>query len=221
MTNSTEPWVQRLRDGATADRRPVLLGAGIATAVGVLVLVAEFAFPDFLRGVESARTQTSLVFWPVILVAIGGLLALSMWSAGRSDRRTMARIRRHRAPRLHLPVFASGLRTTDDFPEPRPEIWTVDEAGLHAWAPSRDEPVFDLPWSGVRDVDVATKDQKGQRVDFGIWISTTDRRDVVLQPRQAIGHGIEAGPAKLAVLVDELRSLRRELDPGFGERGRR
>lgn len=208
---SGERWVQRLRDGEMPKRGPVLLAAVVTTAVGFAALVAEFAFPDFLRGIDSARTQGSFVLWPIVVTGFGLLLAVSTLSAGRGDRRTLTRIGAGRAPRFHLPVLTSGLRTSDDFPKPRPEVWTVDEFGLHAWAPSRDAPVFDLPWARIRRFSVATRESRGQRADFGVWISTTDGDDVVVQPRSALGRGFEAGPDKLGTLVRVLRTLQREL----------
>jgi hypothetical protein len=211
MTPADEPWVQRLRDGEMPKRGPVLLAAVVTTAVGLAALVAEFAFPDLLRGIDSARTQGSFVLWPIGVAGFGVLLAVSTLASGRGDRRTLAHIGAGRAPRFHLPVLTSGLRTSDDFPKPRPEIWTVDEFGLHAWAPTRDRPVFDLPWVRVRRFSVATKDSRGQRVDFGIWITTVDGQDVVVEPRPALGRGFEAGPGKLDTLVRVLRSLQREL----------
>ncbi|WP_214563389.1 hypothetical protein [Curtobacterium flaccumfaciens] len=217
---SGERWVQRLRDGEMPKRGPVLLAATISTAVGLAALVAEFAFPDFLRGIESARTQGAFVLWPLIVVGIGLLLAVSTLSAGRADRRTSARIGAGRTPRFHLPVMTSGLRTSDDFPRPRPQIWTVDEFGLHAWAPSREAPVFDLPWARIRRFSVATRESRGQRADYGIWITTTDGDDVVVQPRPALGRGFEARPDQLATLVRVLRGLQRELgvEPAVSDR---
>lgn len=213
MEYSGERWVQRLRDGETPKRWPILLVAAAVTAVGLGVLVAEFSSPDFLRGLDSARAQANFILWPLLVTGFGLLLAVVTWSAGRTDRRTLARIGEYPAPRFHLPVSASGLRATDDRPGPRPEIWTVDESGLHAWAPSRAEPVFDLPWDHVRRFSVATKDARGQRVDFGVWISTTVGEDVVVQPRPALGRGFEAGPDELDAIVRVLRSLQRERNP--------
>ncbi|NQW91998.1 hypothetical protein HQQ88_17020 [Curtobacterium sp. VKM Ac-2861] len=211
MTTPDEQWVQRLRDGEMPKRWPVLLVAAVTTAAGLGVLVAEFASPDFLRGLDSARTQANFVLWPLLVAGFGLLLAVVTWSAGRTDRRTLARIRERHTPRFHLPVSASGFRATDDLPGPRPEIWTVDASGLHAWAPSRAEPVFDLPWTHIRKFSVATKDARGQRVDFGVWISTTVGEDVVVEPRPALGRGFEGGPDKLATIVRVLRALQREL----------
>ncbi|ROP61454.1 hypothetical protein [Curtobacterium sp. PhB115] len=213
MTATDEPWVLRLRDGEMPKRWPVLLAAAITTLVGLGLLVAEFATPDFLRGLDSARTRSTFVLYPLIVTGFGLLLVVATISSGRADRRTLARIRAGGSPRFHLPVLTSGMRTSDDFPEPRPQIWLVDEVGLHAWAPSRDDPVFELPWAGVRRFSVATKDSRGQQVDFGIWITTSDGHDVVVQPRPALGRGFEAGPGKLDTLVRVLRSLQRELGP--------
>ncbi len=220
MTTTDEPWVQRLRDGTVPRRGPVLLAAAVTMAVGVAASVAEFAFPDFLRSIDTGRMQTTLFLVPLLVAASGIVLAVSTLSSGRSDRRTLARIRAGRAQRFHLPVLASGLRTTDDLAGPRPAIWTVDEFGLHAWAPSRDTPVLDLPWARVRRFAVATKAVGGQRVAFGIWITTTDGADVVVQPRTALGRGSEAGAGKLDTLVRILRSLQRELgsDRGAADR---
>ncbi|WP_139196025.1 hypothetical protein [Curtobacterium sp. MCBA15_009] len=200
-----------MRDGTVPRRGPVLIAAAITTVVGVAASVAEFAFPDFLRSIGTGRMQATLVLVPLLVTASGIVLAVSTLSSGRSDRRTLARIRAGRAPRFHLPVLTSGLRTTDDLAGPRPAIWTVDESGLHAWAPSRDTPVLDLPWARVRRFAVATKAVRRQRVAFGIWITTTDGSDVVVQPRTALGRGDEAGPAELNTLVRVLRTLQREL----------
>ncbi|ROP61453.1 hypothetical protein [Curtobacterium sp. PhB115] len=142
-----------------------------------------------------------------------GAVALS-WLRGRRDRRLLERIRQHGpTPRFHLPVLRSGEYTVDDFPEPRPEMWTVDAAGLHAWSPERDEPVFDLVWGDIRSFELATTDVRGQRTDTGIWIITERVGRFAVQPRAVIGRPFGASTTKIHILMEVLRSLRREVGP--------
>jgi hypothetical protein len=63
----------------------------------------------------------------------------------------------------------------------------------------------------VERIDLATKDVRGQRVDYALWLDLTGGRVLVLTPRAAIGRPFEAGQTKLDILMRVLRSLRRDL----------
>lgn len=211
MEYSGERWVQRLRDGEMPKRWPFLLGLAIVTVAGGVGVVFSITHLDaFLH--SDARRPFAVPLFSVILLVLGPVAAVLSRMRGRSDRRILASIRRHgTTPRFHLPVVRRGEYTLDDFPEPRPEMWTVDAAGLHAWSPERETPVFDLAWSAVHSVELASAEVRGQRVDTGIWIITEDVGCFTVQPRPAIGRPFGASATKIHIVMQVLRSLRREL----------
>ncbi|MEK6345465.1 MAG: hypothetical protein V4737_16750, partial [Curtobacterium sp.] len=86
-------------------------------------------------------------------------------------------------PAFFLPVLTKGLRASEDLPHPRPEVWTIDEAGLHGWTPDRDAPVFDVPWARIERISLATKDSRGTRVDYALWFGLDGGDPLVLAPR--------------------------------------
>jgi hypothetical protein len=71
--------------------------------------------------------------------------------------------------------------------------------------------VFDLAWSAVHSVELASAEVRGQRVDTGIWIITEDVGRFTVQPRPAIGRPFGASATKIHIVMQVLRSLRREL----------
>jgi hypothetical protein len=208
---SGERWVQRLRDGEMPKRWPFLLGLAIVTVAGGTGVVFSITHLDVFLHSE-ARRPFALPLFSVVLLVLGPVAAVLSRMRGRSDRRILASIRRHgTTPRFHLPVLRTGDYTLDDFPEPRPEMWTVDAAGLHAWSPERETPVFDLEWSAVHSLELASAEVRGQRVDTGIWIITAAVGRFAVQPRPAIGRPFGASATKIHIVLQVLRSLRREL----------
>lgn len=213
MEYAADPWVRRLRDGVVPEPWPVHVGAVLLVLGSVAALVGEFSGPVFFEHVTGSRAVFWAVVLPAFLVVLGVVIVITTWRDGRRDRRTLARIRASsHQPAFFLPVKTKGLRASEDLPRPRPEIWTVDRVGLHGWVPDGAEPVVDLPWSGIRTIDIATKDAAGQRVDYALWFGTVDGGSRVLAPRTTLGRPFQAGPTKLDVLMRVLRSLRRELD---------
>lgn len=213
MEYAGERWVQRLRDGRTPKRWPFLLGLAIVTVIGG---VGVAYFSTHLDGLlhSEARRPFAAPLLSVILLVSGPVAAVLTWLRGRRDRLVLDRIRRNGAtPLFHLPVLRTGQYAADDFPEPRPEMWTVDAAGLHAWSPMRDEPVFDLAWSAIATIELDSRDIRGQRTDTGIWIVTDDVGRFVLLPRATIGRPFGASTTKIHIVMQVLRSLRRELGP--------
>lgn len=212
MEYAADRWVQRLRDGVTPSPWPVILGGVAAAVTGIAVLVVEFTTPGYFDRITSARGQNSAVLVPAFLVLVGVVVLVSSWSNGLRDRRTLARIRASGGtPAFFLPVTGTGIRASEDAPRPRATMWTVDDEGLHAWAAERPAPVRNVPWSAVERIDLATKDVRGQRVDYALWIDLTGGSVLVLTPRAAIGRSFEAGQTRLDILVRVLRSLRRDL----------
>ncbi|WP_144712732.1 hypothetical protein [Curtobacterium pusillum] len=215
MEDAADLWVQRLRDGVVPRPWPVVVAAALLALGAAAALVAEFSGPAVFDHVTGSRGRFWLVVFPLFLVVLGISIVIGTWWSGRRDRRILARVRETgRTPAFFLPVTTTSLRTTEELPRPRPEVWTVDAAGLHGWAPRRDAPVMDLPWSRIRRIDLATKDSRGTRVDYALWFDLTDGSSLVLPPRTTLGRPFEAGPTKLDVLMRVLRSLRRELAHG-------
>ncbi len=214
MQYAGERWVQRLRDGVPPKRWPFLVGLVVVTLVGAVGLWLTVVHLDDIAQ-SDARRPWSGPLLAVFLFAFGPVAAVLSWLRGRRDRRVLARIRVHgTTPAFHLPVLQSGLHALDDFPEPRPEMWTVDRAGLHAWSAEREAPVFDLAWGDVASIDLASQDVRGQRTDVGIWIVTTDVGRFTLRPRPTIGRPFGASATKLHITMEVLRSLQRELGSG-------
>lgn len=220
MEYSGDRWVQRLRDGEAPTWWPQAIGLGGMTVVCVLVLVVEFGHPAFLAHLDDTRRGWSLVLLPAFLAVLGPFLIIASRVRGRQDRRVLTRIREHGGtPRFHLPVVTSTLFAGDAPGGPRPTMWTVDATGLQAWTGSRAEPVAEVPWARIVDIDTGTIWKNGQRFDYSLWILLDDGK-LVLLPRSAIGRPYEASQTKLDILMRVLRSLRRELDrSGPGQRG--
>ncbi|QQD75688.1 hypothetical protein I8920_12825 [Curtobacterium sp. YC1] len=213
MEYAGERWVQRLRDGRTPGRWPFLVGLAIVTIVGAAGLVLTVVDLDEIAH-SDARRPWSGPLLALFLFALGPVSAVLSWLQGRRDRRILERIRAHgTTPAFHVPVLRSGLGAVDDFPEPRPELWTVDAAGLDAWSAERDEAVFHLPWQDVETIELASQDVRGQRTDVGIWIVTKDVGRFTLRPRPTIGRPFGAGATKLHIVMRVLRSLQRESAP--------
>ncbi len=213
MEYAGDRWVQRLRDGVVPRPWPVLLGAVLLSVGAAVAIVAEFSGPAFFEHVAGSKARFGAVVFPAFLVVLGVAIVIGTWWSGRRDRRTLRRIRAGGSePAFFLPVTTRNIRVTDEFPRPRPEIWTVDAVGLHGWVPQADRPVFALPWSEIRTIDLATKDVRGVRTDYALWFDTTDGGHRVLTPRTTLGRPFKAGQTGLDVLMRVLRSLRRELD---------
>jgi hypothetical protein len=218
---SGERWVQRLRDGEMPKRWPVLVGLAIVTVTGGIGVYFSATHLDGILH-SDARRPFAVPLFSVLLLGFGPVAAVLSWLRGRRDRVVLDRIRRNgTTTRFHLPVLRTGPYAADDFPDPRPELWTVDAAGLHAWSPERDDPVFDLVWDDVRTIELASTDVRGQRTDTGIWIVTEAVGRFVLLPRAVIGRPFGASVTKIHILMQVLRSLRREFDPHHGARERR
>lgn len=213
MEYSGERWVQRLRDGETPKRWPFLVGLTIVTVAGGIGVYFSATHLDGILH-SDARRPFAVPLFSVLLLGFGPVAAVLSWLRGRRDRVVLDRIRRNgTSTRFHLPVLRTGPYAADDFPDPRPELWTVDTAGLHAWSPERDDPVFDLVWDDVRTIELASTDVRGQRTDTGIWIVTEAVGRFVLLPRAVIGRPFGASVTKIHILMQVLRSLRREFDP--------
>ncbi|MBT1674700.1 hypothetical protein KK087_00450 [Curtobacterium flaccumfaciens pv. flaccumfaciens] len=211
MEYAAERWVQRLRDGEMPKRWPFLIGLAIVTVAGGIGVVFSITHVDAILH-SDARRPFAVPLFSVILLVLGPVAAVLSRVRSRSDGRILAAIRQHgTTPRFHLPVLRTGAYTLDDFPEPRPEMWTVDAAGLHAWSSERGTPVFDLAWSAIRSIELASAEVRGQRTDTGIWIITEDVGRFAVQPRPAVGRPFGASATKIHIVMQVLRSLRREL----------
>ncbi|WP_416393191.1 MULTISPECIES: hypothetical protein [unclassified Curtobacterium] len=211
MRDVTDGWVQRLRDGVAPRQWPVHLAAAILVVGASALIAAEFASPAFVAQLARSSRVGSVVLIELFLVVVGIVMSVGTWWSGRRDRRTLARIRAAgHTPEFFLPVLTKGLRTTEDLPRPRPEVWTLDRAGMHGWTPELDAPVIDLSWTRIRAVDLATKGSRGSRVDYALWFDLVGGGELVLPPRTALGRPFEAGPGALETLLPVLRSLRRE-----------
>lgn len=204
-----ERWVQRLRDGVVPPRTALLLTSAALLVAGVALVVAELSSASFLQAAADSRRWGVVVLVPPALVVAGPVLAVWALVAGRQDRRLVARIRGRSAPRFFVPVETSTLVAADTLPRPRPVVWSVDDAGLHGWAPGRPEAVLDVVWDRVRDIDLATVWNRGRRQDYGIWLALDHGHHVVLAPRSALGNPVGASAYRRDVVMRILRSLRR------------
>ncbi|MCT9620284.1 hypothetical protein [Curtobacterium sp. C2H10] len=212
MQDVTDGWVRRLRDGTAPRQWPIHLAAAVLVLGAPALIVAEFGSPAFVEQMDRSSRVGSVVLVELFLTVVGIVMSVGTWWSGRRDRRTLARIRAGgREPAFFLPVLTKGIRTSEDLPRPRPEVWTLDRAGMHGWAPDREAPVIDLPWSRIRTIDLATKDARGSRVDYALWFDLVGGGELVLPPRTALGRPFEVGPGGLETLLPVLRSLRREL----------
>lgn len=212
MQDVTDGWVRRLRDGTAPRQWPIHLAAAVLVLGAPALIVAEFGSPAFVEQMDRSSRVGSVVLVELFLTVVGIVMSVGTWWSGRRDRRTLARIRAGgREPAFFLPVLTKSIRTSEDLPRPRPEVWTLDRAGMHGWAPDREAPVIDLPWSRIRTIDLATKDARGSRVDYALWFDLVGGGELVLPPRTALGRPFEAGPGGLETLLPVLRSLRREL----------
>ncbi|MFJ2980532.1 hypothetical protein ACIPEP_16915 [Curtobacterium sp. NPDC087082] len=212
MQDVTDGWVRRLRDGTAPRQWPIHLTAAVLVLGAPALIVAEFGSPAFVEQMDRSSRVGSVVLVELFLTVVGIVMSVGTWWSGRRDRRTLARIRAGgREPAFFLPVLTKSIRTSEDLPRPRPEVWTLDRAGMHGWAPDREAPVIDLPWSRIRTIDLATKDARGSRVDYALWFDLVGGGELVLPPRTALGRPFEVGPGGLETLLPVLRSLRREL----------
>jgi hypothetical protein len=215
VDHSADRWVQRLRDGDVPPTWRIVVVTVLISLVGAVLLWQLAARPETTQSVVDSLGRSALLAFvvPVILLVTGPGVALAAWSAGRRDRRTLARI--HAAggrPTFHLPVASDVAVAGEEFADPKPVIWTVDHSGLHGWSPDHARPVHELAWGRVHAFGLATTMIKGQRQDWGIWVSTSGGH-VVLVPRTTLCRPFGAGRVKRAVLVGVLRRLRDELDP--------
>lgn len=199
MEYEADRWVQRLRDGVTPPRWGLIVAVVVLVVVGGGSLALEVPHLDWFLG---GRRRTYTVLLSLFLLGWGVWIAVGSRSRGRTDRRTLARIRAHGPVRFHLPVGPVG--------DPPPTIWTVDGHGLHGWRPDSAEPVSGLAWDDVDHIDLVTEERRGRRVDVALRITRTDHGVLVLLPRTALGRPYAAGQVKLDVLMRVLRSLRRE-----------
>ncbi len=225
VDHQSEPWVQRLRDGVVPPLWPFVAGAlGLfAVAVGMLVFEARFVDQASLTG------RGSIAVLLPLLGAVGCVVApISAWRDGRRDRRALRHAHGHGRgrPAFHLPVSARGTIAGQDLPDPRIALVTVDRSGLLGWSPVSPDPVVTIPWTRVARIDLATKDHRGRREDYGLWLTLTDGGPFVLEPRSALGRPFSASQPRLDVLRDVLRALRPGSGPGSrgsgsGSAGRR
>ncbi|WIB27736.1 hypothetical protein [Curtobacterium sp. MCSS17_015] len=213
MDDSAQRWVQRLRDGEVPPTWRIVLVTSLVSVVGAFLLWELFVHPAVTQGIaDASRRSGVLLLIPPVLVLTGPVVALMAWSSGRRDRRTLAHIRASGTePAFHLPVEKSALVTTEEFADPKPVVWTVDDAGLHGWSPDHERPVHELPWERIRSFALAETQERGQQRYWGIWVNTS-RGHVVLVPRTTLCRPFGAGQAKLDALVQVLRALRREID---------
>lgn len=213
MVDVTDRWVQRLRDGVVPRSWPVHLVASVLVVAAPALVVAEFRSPAFVAEMARSSRVGSVVLVEVLVVLLGVAMSIGTWWSGRRDRRIVARIRAAgHTPAFFLPVLTKGIRTSEDLPRPRPEVWTIDDVGLHGWTPNRDAPVMIVPWAGIRGIDLATKDSRGSRIDYALWFDLDGGSTLVLPPRTTLGRPFEAGPGGLATLLPVVRALRSELD---------
>ncbi|MGL3198622.1 MULTISPECIES: hypothetical protein [Curtobacterium] len=213
MAFMSDGWVERLRDGTPAPSWPVHVVALVLVIGAPALIVAEFRSPTFVAETAHSSQVGSIVLVELMLVVVGFAMSIGTWWSGRRDRRILARIHAsgHR-PAFFLPVLTKSLRASEDLAHPRPEVWTIDEAGLHGWTPDRDAPVFDVPWARIERISLATKDSRGTRVDYALWFGLDGGDPLVLAPRTTLGRPFEAGPGGLETLLPVVRALRRELD---------
>ncbi|WP_181439547.1 hypothetical protein [Curtobacterium sp. MCBD17_032] len=215
-----EPWVRRLRDGQAPPVLRIVTALLVLSATGALTLWLEALHPEWVRRTHGDGGRgSSIVFVPLVLLLCGMVGAVVAWLVSRQDRRTLQRIREAGVDvAFHLPVATTSTMAAEQFAEPEPVIWTVDDVGLHGWGPDHRGPVHELPWAKTRRIDVATRRWRGQDADYGIRIDT-DHGHVVLEPRSGLCRPSRAGQDGLAVLTRVLRALRDRAAPLPGAGG--
>lgn len=209
LPHGDEPWVRRLRAGVTPPQWRIAVGCTVVSVVGALLLWAEAVHPGWVRDAWGRGGRGGIVvIVPLLLLVSGPVVAIAALWTGRRDRRILAHIRATgQLPAFHLPVLTSPLRPSDELPDPKPQMWTVDDEGLHGWVPGVSRAVNSLPWSRVHRIDLATRREKGVDEDYAIRIDTANGH-LVLTPRAAIGRPQEATGWKLDVLMRILLALR-------------
>lgn len=205
MEYEADRWVQRLRDGVVPPLWPLVVWVVVLLVVGGGVLALEALHPERL---EDVRRPFSLVGIPLVLVVVAVAIPIGIWRDSGRDRHALANAHRHGTPRFHLPVRPIGISAPQDLPDRRTALFTVDRSGLSGWSPGSAEPVLTIPWDSIERIDLATKDLRGQRVDYALWLTTTDGGSIVLQPRSALGRPFAASQTKPDILRRVLRSLR-------------
>lgn len=219
MEYESEPWVRRLRDGDVPPLWPFVAGAlGLfVVAIGVLVFEAQFVDQDAFAGRGAV-----FVLLPLLGAVSCVVLPVLAWRDGRQDRRALRHAHGpgHEHPAFHLPVVARGTIAGQDLPDPRIALFTVDRSGLLGWSPVSPDPVMSVGWARIARIDLATKDHRGRREDYGLWLTLRDGAPLVIEPRSALGRSFSASQPRLDVMRDVLRSLRRDLGAAPGPEAR-
>jgi hypothetical protein len=211
MTTEPETWLQRLHEGTFPP-----LGKTVAAVVVLAVLGLAGVALELSSGVIGSGhghgTRSLLLPWFLLVVAAA--LAIGTAHSRRRDRAAVERARAWRTrPSLFLPALtnlrgdlaAFGIASRR---RARPMLWTVDEIGLHAWSPDQAEPVTEVRWEDLSDVE---PDERRTVTGQSAWalaiVADAGRLGVVARP--ALGSPLGASARKQDDLMRTIRKLRR------------
>lgn len=214
MTSVPEPWMQRLRDGAFPPVRKTVVAVAVLGVLGLAGIALELSSGVGVGSGDGRSSRGWLLPWFLLFAAVA--LAVGTARYRRRDRAALARARAWQVrPRLFLPAHVNlrgDLAAFGIAPRrrARPALWTVDEVGLHAWTPDQAEPVVEIPWVDLRDVE---PDERRTITGQSGWslalVTGAGRLGVIARP--ALGSPLGASARKQDELMRAVRSLRQEL----------
>jgi hypothetical protein len=222
MTSVPEPWMQRLRDGVFPPVWKTVVAVAVLGVLGLASVALELSHADGGGSGDGRSTRGWLLPWFLLVAAVA--LAIGTARYRRRDRAALERARAWRLqPRLFLPTHVDlrgDLAAFGIAPRrrARPTLWTVDEVGLHAWTPDQADPVVEVRWGDLHDVEPdERKIITGQSGWALALVAEAGRLRVVARP--ALGSPLGAGARKQDDLMRAVRSLRQELQHAPEPRG--
>lgn len=215
MASVPEPWLQRLREGTFPPLTKTVAAVVVLGVLGVAGIVLQFSHLGTAASEEGHSSRALFLPWFLLVAAIA--LAIGTARYRRRDRGATARASAWRVqPQLFLPAHVNLRGDLAAFGIPsqrraRPTLWTVDEIGLHAWSPDQSEPVTEVRWADLHDVE---PDERRIITGQSGWsfalVTAAGRLGVIARP--ALGSPLGASARKQDDLMRAVRSLRQGRD---------